>query len=389
MRIALDYTPALRQQAGVGRFTRSLGTALIRQLDDDERLILWNTDSAVTRRRAAVRATGDQRVVRRRIPVPERWLTIAWHRLRLPVPVERFIGDVDLVHAPDFVAPPSHAPAIVTIHDLSYLVTPEFAYPNLRRYLSQAVPRTLARVNRIVAVSRTTANDLYQHYHIDPDRIAVIPNGVDSMFRPPDPDEARETIARLGVREPYFLIVGTIEPRKNHQALLRAFEHVHATNPGVSVVIAGTPGWLSEPIMDAIGQHAQRLPVQHLRNVDDAALPALYARSIALVYPSWYEGFGLPVVEAMACGTAVITSDRGATAEVAGDGALLVSPDDTGSIARAMAQVYGDPELRARLIERGIDRAKRFSWDAAASAYRRLYRDVAVTARRFRANGTA
>ncbi|WP_040666692.1 glycosyltransferase family 4 protein [Nitrolancea hollandica] len=389
MRIALDYTPALRQRAGVGRFTRSLGTALIGQLDDDERLILWNAGPDETRRQAAVMAAGNQRVVRRRVPVPERWLTIAWHQLRLPVPVERFIGDVDLVHAPDFVAPPSQAPAIVTIHDLSYLITPEFAFPNLRRYLSQAVPRTLERVSRIVAVSQTTANDLSERYRIDPGRIAVIPNGVDPMFRPTDPDEARQTIARLGVREPYVLIVGTIEPRKNHQALLRAFEQVHTANPEVSLVIAGSPGWLSESIMDAIGRHAQRLPVQHLRNVDDAALPALYARSIALVYPSWYEGFGLPVVEAMACGTAVITSDRGATAEVAGDGALLVSPDDTGSIARAMAQVYGDPELRARLIEHGIDRAKEFSWDAAASAYRRLYRDVAVTARRFQPNGTA
>jgi glycosyltransferase involved in cell wall biosynthesis len=336
-----------------------------------------------------VTAAGNQRVVRRRILVPERWLTIAWHRLRLPVPVERFIGDVDLVHAPDFVAPPSQAPAIVTIHDLSYLITPDFAYPNLRRYLSQAVPRTLARVNRIVAVSQTTASDLSKHYRIDPDRIAVIPNGVDPMFRPPDPDKARQTVARHGVREPYFLIVGTIEPRKNHQALLQAFEQVHTANPDVSLVIAGSPGWLSEPIMDSIWQHAQRLPVQHLRDVDDAALPAFYARSIALIYPSWYEGFGLPVVEAMACGTAVITSDRGATAEVAGDCALLISPDDTGSIARAMAQVYGDPELRARQIDRGMDQSKQFSWDSAASAYRRLYRDVAVTARRFQPNGTA
>lgn len=388
MRIALDYTPALRQRAGVGRFTRSLGTALIRQLDDDERLILWNADPAVTRRQAPAIAGGNQRVVHRRIPLPERWLTIAWHRLRLPVPIERFVGDVDLVHAPDFVAPPSLAPAIVTIHDLSYLITPDYAYPNLRRYLSQAVPRTLARVSRIVAVSHTTARDLSEHYRIDPDRIAVIPNGVDQMFRPPEPDQARQTVEHLGVHEPYFLIVGTIEPRKNHEAVLRAFEHVHGANPGTSLVIVGSTGWLSEPIMDAIAQYAQRLPVQHLSNVDDSALPALYARSIALVYPSWYEGFGLPVIEAMACGTAVITSDRGATAEVAGDSALLVSPDDTAAIAGAMSQVRDDPVLRAGLIQRGLEWSKQFSWDSTASAYRLLYRDVAVTARRFRFNGT-
>lgn len=389
MRIALDYTPALRQRAGVGRFTRSLGTALIRQLDDDERLILWNASATVSRRQAPAMTARNERVVRRRIPVPERWLTIAWHRLRLPLPVERFVGDVDVVHAPDFVAPPSQAPAIVTIHDLSYLITPDFAYPNLRRYLSQAVPRTLARATRIVAVSQTTASDLSEHYRIDPERIVVIPNGVDPMFRPPEPDEARRTVERQGVREPYFLIVGTIEPRKNHEAVLRAFEQVHTVNPGVSLLIVGSPGWLSEPIMTAIDRFSQRLPVRHLSTVDDAALPALYARSIALVYPSWYEGFGLPVVEAMACGTAVITSNRGATAEVAGKGALLVSPDDTASIARAMAQIRDDPVLRAKLIRYGMEQSDQFSWDTAASAYRRLYRDVAVTARRLQSNGTA
>lgn len=388
MRIALDYTPALRQRAGVGRFTRSLGNALIRQLDDDERLILWNAGPTVTRHQAPTMPAGNRRVVRRRIPVPDRWLTIAWHRLRLPVPIERFVGNVDLVHAPDFVAPPSQAPAIVTIHDLSYLITPEFAYPNLRRYLSRAVPRTLARVSRIVAVSQTTARDLSEHYRINPDRIAVIPNGVDPMFRPLNPDDAQRRVELLGLHDPYFLIVGTIEPRKNHEGVLRAFEQVHTTNPGVSLVIVGSPGWLSEPIMDAIGRYSQRLPVRHLRNIDDSALPALYARSIALVYPSWYEGFGLPVVEAMACGTAVITSDRGATAEVAGEGALLVSPDDSVAIARAMTQVREDPVLRARLIQHGSKWSKQFSWDAAATAYRRLYREIAVTARRARSNGT-
>jgi glycosyltransferase involved in cell wall biosynthesis len=323
------------------------------------------------------------------VPVPERWLTIAWHRLLLRVPVERFVGEVDLVHAPDFVTPPSQAPAIVTIHDLSYLITPEFAFPNLRRYLSRAVPRTLAHAHRIVAVSQTTARDLTEHYQIDPGRITVIPNGVDAIFRPPEPEHARLAVERRGLHEPYFLTVGTIEPRKNHLTVLEAFEQVHAAHPGVSLVIVGSPGWLSEPIMDRIGQCARRLPVRQLSNVDDKALPALYARSSALVYPSWYEGFGLPVVEAMACGTAVITSGRGAMAEVGGEDALLVSPDDTDAIARAMSQVLDDPDYRLGLAQGGIERARHYSWDAAATAYRRLYRDVAVTARRSRSNGTA
>lgn len=389
MRIAFDYTSALQQRAGVGRFTRSLGSALIRQLADDEQLILWNARTGRSRLRRPAMIAGNQRVIRQQLPIPERWLTIAWQRLRLPVPVEQFVGEADLVHAPDFVAPPSRAPVIVTIHDLSYLITPDFAYPNLRRYLSQAVPRTLARASQIVAVSQTTAKDLSEHYGIDLSRIAVIPNGVDPVFRPAEPEEACQRIERLGIHQPYFLMVGTVEPRKNHEAVLAAFEQIHATHPGIALVIAGSPGWLSEPITDRITSVSQRLPVHHLHHVDDDSLPALYAGCVALVYPSWYEGFGLPVVEAMACGAAVITSDRGATAEVAGASALLVPPDDTPTIAWAMSRIHDDPDFRAGLVHGGLERSKCFSWDAAAREYRRLYREVAVAARRSRSNGTS
>lgn len=373
MRIAIDYTPAIRQGAGIGRYTRSLVSALAQRLSDDEELILWHARDAEPDEPPT---WDNDRVQLRRVPLPERVLTSAWHRLHAPFRLEHLIGSVDVVHGPDFVIPPTSAPAVVTIHDLSYIVTPEYAHPALRRYLMQAVPRALERAAGIVAVSETTAADLVEHYGAPRERITVIPNGVDPRFRPPSPEEIHRVHAQLEVRRPYFLIVGTIEPRKNHRTLLQAFAQVYAAFPEVSLLIVGRLGWLAEPIVADIDAAARRLPVRLLSRIDDRLLPGLYAGSAALVYPSWYEGFGLPVVEAMASGAAVITSDHGALAEVAGDAALLAPAGDADKLATQMCRVLEDAGLRDDLVRRGRERAAQFTWEAAADAHLMLYRRV-------------
>lgn len=374
MRVAIDYTPAIKQGAGVGRYTRSLVDALMERASDQEDLVLWAS------RDASGPIPGWEMVTPppslKRLPVPDRWLTVGWYRLHVPLNVERFLGDVDVVHGPDFVIPPTKKPAVVTIHDLSYIVAPKFAHPKLQRYLSEAVPRALRRAARVVAVSQTTANDLTEHYKVPAERISVIPNGVDPRFHKPDPDRVQRVLAQLGVRPPYFLIVGTIEPRKNHQNLLRAFEQVSAVHPEASLLIVGRPGWLSDPIIEAIDDASRRLPVRLLSLIDDDLLPALYAACAGLVYPSWYEGFGLPVVEAMASGAPVITSSQGALAEVAGDAALLAPPDDPEAIAELMCQLLDDTALREHLSARGLERAARFTWTNAADLHLKVYREV-------------
>lgn len=377
MRVLLDYTSALNQRGGVGRYTRSLTAALQRCRYPDVEIALWSARRSVPSSACTSDGAGEPRV--RVLPVPERWMTVGWQRLRIPLPVDWVAGGADVIHAPDFVAPPHRAPAVVTVHDLSYLVTPDYAYPNLRRYLSAAVPRSLKRAAGIVAVSRSTADDLSEFYGIDPSRITVVHNGVDPAFRPAPDDAIHRALAQLELRQPYFVIVGTIEPRKNHLGLLRAFEALSATRPDASLVIVGRPGWMSEGIMAEIDAVMRRLPVRHLPDIEDSLLPALYTGSVALVYPSWYEGFGLPVVEAMACGTAVITSDRGSLAEVAGDAALLVPPDSPEAIADAMRMLLDDPVRRRDLVESGLRRARRFTWEAAALSHLNLYRSVAAT----------
>lgn len=373
MRVAIDYTPAITQGAGVGRYTRSLVDALAARLDESDELVLWHAADAEPEE---THTWAMDRVSLRRVPLPERLLIGAWHRLRAPIRLERMIGSIDVVHGPDFVVPPTRAASVVTIHDLSYLVTPEHAHPDLRRYLMQAVPRALDRATGVVAVSQTTADDLTRHYDIPPERIAVIPNGVDPLFSPPTPEMIRRVHAQLEVRCPYFIIVGTIEPRKNHTTLLKAFARVHEAFPEASLLIVGRLGWLADPIVAEIDAAARDLPVRIFYQIDDRLLPGLYAGSTALVYPSWYEGFGLPVVEAMGSGAAVITSDHGALAEVAGDAALLAPAGDPDALAAMMCRVLEDDALRADLVRRGQERAAQFTWDAAADAHLAMYRRV-------------
>jgi glycosyltransferase involved in cell wall biosynthesis len=374
MRVALDYTAALTQQAGIGRYVRELAQALVLLLVDQDELVLWH--GRLTRS-CHGQWPEDTPVREVELPLPSVWVTRLWQRLRLPLPLEHFTGQLSVSHGPDFVIPPSRAPSVATIHDLSFLVAPQYAHPRLRAYLTAAVPRSLRRVSAVIAVSEQVRREVIEHYDLPAERVIAIPHGVTSGLAEPPEGQAQGTLARLGVREPYFLMVGTIEPRKNHLAALDAFALLASRHPDLSLVIAGRAGWLAEPIMRAIHEAGARLPVRYLGPVADADLPALYARSVALVYPSWYEGFGLPVLEAMACGTVVITSEGGAPAEVAGDAALAVPPDRPEALAEAMERIVNDSALRGRLAKEGRRRAASFSWERAARQHLELYRRLA------------
>lgn len=377
MRIGIDYTSAVHQRAGVGRYTRSLARHLVPILGPDDELILWYA-SRSDARISLPDGLDSSRTHFKRVPISPRLAAIGWQRLHVPFPIDRVVGEVDLHHEPDFVAPPTKAPMITTIHDLSYLVVPEYAHPKLRRYLERSVPRTLDRARHIVAVSETTRRDIIDRYRLDPDRITTIHNGVEEWFSPPDDAAVDRALEQFGVRRPYFIMVGTIEPRKNHLTALRAFSRLYSERRDVSLVIAGSPGWLAEPILAEIEKSSKSTAVRYLRFVDDTWIPSLYAGSTALLAPSWYEGFGLPVLEAMACGAAVITSDRGALPEVAGEAAVVVPPGDAEQLAKEMERLLEDGSTRTDLSRLGRERAATFTWNRAASAHLELYRKVSA-----------
>jgi glycosyltransferase involved in cell wall biosynthesis len=388
MHVGIDYTAAAWQGAGIGRYTRELVRAIIKQ-GHTHRYTLFYAAGGIDRDSpylAGLRRLCDAYAHVRSAPIPfsPRRLTQIWQRLRAPLPVELFTGPIDLLHAPDFVPPPTRVPKLVTIHDLSFMVHPECAEPSMVRFLTDAVPRGLRRADAILADSEATRRDLARLLAIDPRRVDVVYPGVGPRFRPMPPEATEPVRRRLGLPERFVLFVSTLEPRKNLVRLLEAFAQLEdrglglearqdsvASSPqpstsGLHLVIAGRRGWMYEDVFTTIDRLQLRERVRLLDFVHDKDLPALYNLAAAFAYPSIYEGFGIPPLEALACGTPTVIADNSSLPEVVADAAVLVSAEDVGSIASGIARVLSDTALNARLRAAGPERARQFTWERAA-----------------------
>lgn len=374
IRIGFDATATV-QGAGVGRYSASLLRALLGQIEDEWYILIATKDVAEAAAEALPAATFARL---KALPFDRRMSAILWQRLRLPLPVEWLAGGgLDVFHSPDYLLPPLHrAKGVVTVHDLSFMRRPEFAYPALAAYLSKAVPRSVARAEVVLADSQSTADDVAYLCKVPEERVRVVYPGVAEHFAPEaEEGEAEGLEARYGLRAPYVLSVGTIEPRKNYRAMIEAFVDAAAQERFEGqYAIAGAGGWLSGDSLRAAGEAGRR--VRLLGRVDEADLPALYRQATALVYASHYEGFGLPPLEAMACGTPVVVADTSSIPEVVEDAGAYCSTDRD-SIAEALAAVLADGELRQRLSAAGLRRAERFSWERAAQEVRWIYHEVA------------
>ncbi|MBX5491097.1 MAG: glycosyltransferase family 4 protein [Chloroflexi bacterium] len=374
MRVGIEYTAALNQRAGIGRFVRNLVSSLL-ATDPQVHWVLLH--AALNGADPAVLPHAPN-VTTAEVRLPERWLTILWHRLRVPLPVESFTGPLDIFHAPDFVLPPvQHARRIVTVHDLAFLLYPECADARLRSYLMAVVPRSIQRADFVVADSANTQNDVICLLGADPARTAVVPGGVEARFQPAAPEVAADLRERLGLHAPFILSIGMIEPRKNWQGLIRAYSQARARHRlPHQLVLAGPRGWLWENIFEERERSPFRNDIIFLGYVADADLPALYSAADVFAFPSLYEGFGLPPLEAMACGTPVVVSDAASLPEVVGDAGLTVPAEDTDALAAALARLLLDDALRAQLAAAGRARAAQFTWGAAAVRQLEVYRHV-------------
>jgi glycosyltransferase involved in cell wall biosynthesis len=296
--------------------------------------------------------------------------------------VEAFIGSLDLFYSPDFVLPPVlRARTLLTVHDLSFVRYPQTADPRLYRYLNVVVPRSVERADHILADSQNTAHDLAELWGVPAGKVSVLYSGVESRFRPvTDGAELARVRGRYDLPQSFIFTVGTLQPRKNYERLIRAFRQLWTAPEGHShrLVVAGGNGWLYESIFDSVQELGLDQGVLFPGFVDDADLPALYTLADLFVFPSLYEGFGLPVLEAMACGTPVVCSDASSLPEVAGDAALLVDPLDVEGWTQAMGQALNDEELRRRLVARGLAQARRFTWERAAGELQRLCRSLVM-----------
>jgi glycosyltransferase involved in cell wall biosynthesis len=246
---------------------------------------------------------------------------------------------------------------VVTVHDLGHRREPRAYSRTGWLYLELTTRYAARRATRLIAVSRSTADDLQRLYRVPGERITVIPSGIDARMRPQSPAAVAAATDRLGLQEPYFLFVGRNHPRKNLDMLRRAFFDARARGLHATLVLAG-PGHDRSVVSDGV------LAVDY---VPADELPALYAGALALVMPSRFEGFGFPALEAMRCGTAVIASTAGALPEMVGTAGVLLSPDDPGAWSQAMLELASDAALQGRLIAAGEARSAGFTWDAAAA----------------------
>jgi len=323
MNVALDVTPLAQTRAGTARYLRALLPRLEREVGV-ERL------SGFSRGRAGTL-----------------WLDLAWYPHVLPHRARR----ADVLHCPTYRGPiRSPVPLVVTVHDVAVFRLPG-AFPAwTRTYSRLAVPRVLGAARRIIAVSEFTASELEELLRLPRERIRVVPNAVDPIFTPDGPRPAGD----------YVLTVGTLEPRKN---LPRTIEATRAL--GLELYVVGARGWG--------GVAAGGAGVRWLGEIPDGELASLYRGALCVAYPSLYEGFGIPVVEAMACGTPVVTSAGGATEEVAGGAAVLVDPLDAAGIASGIEEAIARREELRRL---GLERARATSWDESARRTLDVYREA-------------
>ena len=362
MHLAFDATALLGPRTGIG----IMATRLLEGLA--ERRDLHVVAFACTwRGRHRLRAAAPLTVKAVQRPLPARPVHLAWRHSGVP-PVEWITGRVDVVHGPNFIVPPSRRAArVVTVHDLTAVHHPELCTAHTRTY-PHAIRRALARGAWVHTVSDFVRDEVIDVFGADPARVVTVPNGVDAI---PEADPAAGRALAGG--DEYVVAIGTIEPRKDYPALIAAFDAVAADRPDLRLVIAGPDGWGMETFTGAVARAVHRDRIVRLGYVDEPARAALLRGAAALVYPSVYEGFGLPPLEAMAAGTPVVATASGAVREVCGDAAELVAVGDTDALAAGIARVLADQAHRDALVARGAARVLRFSWAEHVAGIVALY----------------
>ena len=299
-----------------------------------------------------------------------------WERWALSVEVARVRPD--LLHTTDFIPPlGGYRRLVITVHDLTFLHYPQFLTAESFRYYNRQITWAVQRADHILTDSYASRDDLVNMLAVPKDKITVVHLAADPMFRPLSPEHARSVAARYDLRPGFLLCVGTLEPRKNVPGLLQAYRMLlDAQVTSAPLVIVGGKGWLYHEIFERITVLRLTEHVRFLHNVPDEDLPGLYNAAALLTTPSFYEGFGLPALEAMACGTPVVVSNRSSLPEVVGEAGLLTDPDDPTAIADELARVLTDASLRERLRAKGLAQAARFSWERAARETLVVYRSV-------------
>jgi glycosyltransferase involved in cell wall biosynthesis len=364
-RVAVDLRALVPAPTGIGVYTRSL----LLELAGRPEFQYLGLAHAPIHHAAELRAAGVE-FEQQRAP-----LGVLWQQLLLPRRLRR--GDVDLLWSPITTLPlRSPVPGVVTVHDLTALLLPETHRWKNRWSVLPFLRASLEGASRIVAISHATAADVVLHFPQCADKVRVIHNGIDAEFVPADAATIAATRTRFGAAEGYFLYAGTLEPRKGVDTLLEAWELLARERQNLPpLLLAGPYGWGSARLLRHI-QELKALGVLYLGRLERPELVRLFQGALAFVYPSTYEGFGLPAAEALACGVPVIASTSSSLPEVVGDAGILVEPGDAAALAQALGMLLGDPLRTQTLRERTGRQAARFTWRDGATQLTRVFADA-------------
>ncbi len=378
MRIGLDGIPLLTAKTGVGRYTFELASALTQLSKPPELVFFYGTHwSKRLKASTGANTSGTRKSLRsaasRLVPAASK----KWVRQKiLEIGFIRYRPD--LFHATNYVASSFDGPLVVTVHDLSFLRYPEAHPPERLTWLSEGLPDTLRRAGGIIVDSRFTKNELISLLDVGEERISVVYLGVNQHYRPKDNEVLALKLKEFDL-EPkgYILSVGTLEPRKNILSLLQAYELLpDSSKARWPLVIVGMRGWKDQVISKRLDSLVSTGSIRALGYVPISKLPVIYAGASLFVYPSLYEGFGLPPLEAMASGVPVVASNRASLPEIVGNAGVLIDPEDIESLAQVIESLSDDRGKCAQMARMGLQQAKGFTWKACAEKTFRVYEDV-------------
>jgi glycosyltransferase involved in cell wall biosynthesis len=364
---------------GIGRYAIELVRALRASQPTVEVVLIKpfeETIAGLDREDPVVRLPGT-----RRLPA-----LMSFGPVAIAVVARRFA--LDIVHDPTGVSPflvprrLARFARVTTIHDMVPFVHPETHERLTNLLFRHYIPHTLPFVDRIITDSNASERDIVRFFRVRPDRVATIPCGVSPRFGPRAASQIFDALSRYGIVPPYLLTVGALQARKNLETLLESFARLRLEGLPHRLVVVGRKAWKSEGIFRRLDDLGLGDAVVLTGYVDDADLPALYTGAACFVFPSIYEGFGLPPLEAMACGVPVVTSNTSSLPEVVGDAAIMVDPHDVGGFVAAIRQIVDQPALADELRARGLERARRLTWERAAAAHASLYHEVVEQQRR-------
>lgn len=372
MKIAIDVSQIVYIGTGVANYTYQLVKKLI-TIDRDNKYLLFGLS---LRQQSKIISffeelkTLNNTIETKIIPFPQRLGNFIWNNLHL-YKLENMIGDFDLYHSSDWIEFPTRSKKVTTIHDLIILKHPYLSHPYIVKTQKRKLNWVAKETDLILVDSLSTKDDIEKYLKVKTGKIEVVNPGVDKIYQPQSTEAVNWIRHKYQIPGEYILMVGTLEPRKNLELVIRAFERflnhslISSRKKPIELVVVGKYGWGEKPASDQ--------KIKFLGYVDKKELPSLYSGAKVFIYPSLYEGFGLPVLEAMACGCPVISSNQGSLKEIVNQAALLVDTQTEEDITSKLTQIFIDEELRKILIEKGLENVRKFDWDKSAKKIISLY----------------